>query len=289
MAWTRRLVWAGRLPVRLTIKLGGSILEASTIRMSLLREISELRTDGHEVILVHGGGKALNRALAEMGLESRFVSGLRVTDAATMRVATMVLAGEVNKRLVAELASLGSSAVGVSGADAGAVRCIPVASIPGAPQDLGFVGKPVRTAGTLFDLVLSAGMIPVVASIALGEDGTLYNVNADQMASICASGCRCESLLYLTDVPGIRGENGEIIREASEREIASLREKGVVSGGMLPKTESCLEALRRGVKSVYILPGAQEALLSGFFAGQTRLGTRLVTTTGAQVSANAGS
>jgi acetylglutamate kinase len=273
--------------VRLTIKLGGSILEQSKIRISLLREISELRTSGHEVVLVHGGGKALNRALAEMGLESRFVLGLRMTDAATMRVATMVLAGEVNKRLVAELSSFGSNAVGVSGADAGSVRCIPVSSLPGAPQDLGFVGKPVGMDGKLFDLLLNAGMIPVVASIALGADGKLYNVNADQMASICASGCKCESLIYLTDVAGIRGENGEIIRETSEREIASLRARGVVSGGMLPKTESCVEALRRGVKSVYILPGAQEGVLSGFFAGQTPLGTRLVMETGTQVSTKA--
>jgi acetylglutamate kinase len=261
--------------LRLTIKLGGSILEDGAIRGSLLHDIATLRRSGHEVILVHGGGKALNRALAQMGLESQFIGGLRVTDAATMRVATMVLAGEVNKMLVAELAILGVKSAGFSGADAGCVLCAPLSANPAGPLGLGFVGRPTKIDADFFDLLMRAGITPVVASIGLGEDGRLYNVNADQMASICACGTGCATLVYLTDVAGIKLETGEVIGEISESGIKELRGKGVLSGGMLPKTESCLLALSGGVDNVSILPGAVPGVLPQFFAGSKAFGTRI--------------
>ncbi len=198
--------------MRFTVKLGGSILEDADIRRALLAQVAELERDGHEVILVHGGGKSLNRRLGELQISSRFVDGLRVTDAETLAVAVMVLAGEVNKTLVAEMQALGSTAIGICGADGAAVRCRPLAGSPGYPDELGFVGQPISVNRSLFKLLLGGGLVPVVSSIAYGDDGQLYNVNADQMASVCAWGTGCESLVYLTDVPGVQDDAGEVIR-----------------------------------------------------------------------------
>ena len=259
--------------MRITIKLGGSILEETGIRLKLLAQVTGMAARGHEVILVHGGGKSLNRRLSQMQMTSRFIDGLRVTDAETLGVAVMVLAGEVNKKIVAEMSRLGTRALGVCGADAGAVRCVRLSEIPGNPDGLGFVGKPTEVDRTFFELVLGSGIVPVVSSIALGADFQLYNVNADQMASACASGTRCEALIYLTDVPGVRDENGSVLRSMGKSEILDFRARGILSGGMLPKTSSCLEAVEAGVASVYILPGASPDVLTNFEEG--REGTKI--------------
>jgi len=259
--------------VRITIKLGGSILEESGIRTRLLDQVARMAKLGHEILLVHGGGKSLNRRLAQLQMTSRFVDGLRVTDAETLDVAVMVLAGEVNKRIVSELNRLGIPALGICGADAAAVRCVRLSELPGTPQEIGFVGKPSSVNGSFFDLVLRSGLMPVVSSLALGPGGQLYNVNADQMASACAAGTRCDSLIYLTDVPGVRGADGAVIRSMGKSEIRELRASGVLSGGMLPKTSSCLEAVEAGVSSVYILPGASPDVLADFSEG--REGTQI--------------
>jgi acetylglutamate kinase len=273
MTWTKLKDCWRVPPLRLTVKLGGSILEDAAIRSSILSQIADIRRQGHEVILVHGGGKSLSRRLNQLGLESRFVGGLRVTDAETLRVAVMVLAGEVNKTLVAEMASLGVHSVGVCGADAAAVTCNRLSDIPGNPAGLGFVGKPKEINRRFFDLVLEAGLLPIVSSIAMGSDFNFYNVNADQMASICAWGTSCSSLVYLTDVPGLLGEDGSLCRSVGRKEIERLRDKGILSGGMLPKTSSCLEALEHGVPSVYILPGANAQVLHRFMIGTLEEGS----------------
>jgi acetylglutamate kinase len=259
--------------LRITIKLGGSILEEAAIRQRLLAQVSGMAARGHEIILVHGGGKSLNRRLAQMQMTSRFIDGLRVTDAETLEVAVMVLAGEVNKRIVAEMGRLGTKALGICGADAGAVRCARLSELPGNPDGIGFVGKPTEVDRSFFELVLGSGIVPVVSSIALGPDAQLYNVNADQMASACASGTGCDSLIYLTDVPGVRDEDGSVLRALGKSEILSLRARGILSGGMLPKTSSCLEAVEAGVASVYILPGASPDVLTNFEEG--REGTKI--------------
>jgi acetylglutamate kinase len=259
--------------LRLTVKLGGSILEESGVRMRLLAQVSEIVKQGHQTILVHGGGKSLNRRLAQMQIASEFVEGLRRTDSETLAAAVMVLAGEVNKKVVAELARFQTRAVGICGADAQAVQCIPAEGLPGYPRGIGFVGKPAEVNGAFFDMLLGADLVPVVSSIALGPDCNLYNVNADQMASACAAGAGCSSLVFLTDVPGVRDENGSVMGQISEAEIMSMRARGILSGGMLPKTSSCLEALASGVKTVHILPGLSPDVLTKFVNGTLKEGT----------------
>jgi acetylglutamate kinase len=261
--------------VRITVKLGGSILEDAGTRSRILTQVARIWEKGHETILVHGGGKSLNRRLSQMQMTSQFKEGLRVTDAETLEVAVMVLAGEVNKRIVAELSRLGIGAAGICGADAGAVRCVRLSDLPGCPDGIGFVGKPSDVSRPFFDLILAAGLVPVVSSIALGPDGQLYNINADQMAAACASGTACTSLIYLTDVPGVRDENGSVIEHLGESGILNLRSRGTIKGGMLPKTSSCLEALGAGVEAVHILPGASPDILTQFIEGTLTEGTHI--------------
>jgi acetylglutamate kinase len=261
--------------LRITVKLGGSILEDAGIRLQILKQVSLAFSGGHQIILVHGGGKSLSRRLGQMEMTSQFIQGLRVTDSETLQVAVMVLAGEVNKKIVAELSELGTGAVGICGADGGAVRCVQLSNFPGQPSGIGFVGKPAGVKRSFFDLLLGAGLLPVVSSIALGPDFRLYNVNADQMASACASGTGSESLVFLTDVPGVRDEKGSVLKTLGPQEIESMRSKGILSGGMLPKTSSCLEALGSGVSSVHILPGAAADILTRFLDGNIPEGTRI--------------
>ncbi len=261
--------------MRITVKLGGSILEDSEIRRSLLAQVSRLKAQNHEILLVHGGGKSLSRRLLQLGLESHFQDGLRVTDGETLGVAVMVLAGEVNKKIVAEMDKLGTAAIGLCGADGGAIHCLRLSDLPGQPEGLGFVGKPIDVNGSFFDLIFGAGLVPVVSSIALGRDSQLYNVNADQMAAICASGTGCHSLIYLTDVPGVRDENGAVMSRIGSHDILAMRSRGTLKGGMLPKTTSCLEALAGGVASVYILPGSSPDILHMFIKGTLTEGTEI--------------
>ncbi len=259
----------------MAIKFGGSLLENAETRARLLGQVATLSASGTEIILVHGGGKSLTRRLKELGLESRFAEGLRVTDEATLRVAVMVLAGEVNKALVLELAGRGVRAMGLCGADGLAVRCARASDLPGYPAGLGFVGRPVGAERRVFDLLLGAGLMPVVASIAAGEDFHAYNVNADEMASTCAWGAGCEALVYLTDVAGVLDADGAVVRSLGDADIRRLRAGGVIAGGMLPKTESCLEALRHGVRTVQIVPGNAPDVLTRFSRGTLTEGTTI--------------
>jgi acetylglutamate kinase len=261
--------------LRVTIKLGGSILEDVHIRTQILAQIARMTWKGYEVILVHGGGKSLNRRLSQLQMQSHFVDGLRVTDAETLGVAVMVLAGEVNKKIVAEMSRLGTRALGICGADGNAVRCVPAAGLPGYPDGIGFVGKPDSVDRSFFEMVLRSGIIPVVSSIALGPDSQFYNINADQMAAACATGTGCESLIYLTDVPGVRDANGAVMNSLGRSDIVRMRTEGILSGGMLPKTSSCLEAIEMGVKSVHILPGASPDVLAKFTDGSLIEGTKI--------------
>ena len=261
--------------MRITVKLGGSILEENSIRSNILSQVSGATALGHEVILVHGGGKSLNRRLDQLRIESRFKDGLRVTNAETLEAAVMVLAGEVNKKIVSEMNYSGALAVGICGADAGAVRCVRLSDLPGSPSDIGFVGKPSEVNRSFFDRAFDARWIPVVSSIALGPDGHLYNVNADQMASACASGAGCASLVFLTDVDGVKDENGSVLHDLTESDINDLRARGIIKGGMLPKTSSCLEALAAGVRDALILPGSQPGILLKFIEGTLTEGTHI--------------
>ncbi len=275
MGSTRARGCSREIHLRVTVKLGGSILEDTGIRSRILAQIAGMSAQRHEVLLVHGGGKSLSRRLSQLQMNSQFIDGLRVTDAETLDVAVMVLSGEVNKKIVAEMSQLGIQALGICGADAAAVRCVRLSGLPGYPAGIGFVGKPVDVNASFFKMIFKAGLVPVVSSIALGPDSKLYNVNADQMAAACASGTHCDSLIYLTDVPGVRDENGLVLGKINSVEIQNLRTRGILSGGMLPKTSSCLEALDAGVASVCILPGASPDILTRFADGTLMEGTKI--------------
>ncbi len=261
--------------MRVTIKLGGAILEEEESRREVVHQLAEAALEGNEIIVVHGGGRSLTRRLQQLGIASRFAGGLRITDSETLAVALMVLAGEVNKTFVRTLGSAGVRAVGICGADADCVRCERMVSVGRGSEDLGFVGVPTRVDRGFFETLLSAGLTPVVASLALGDDRLLYNVNADQMASTVAWATGSASLVFLTDVPGVLDEEGRVIAHLGSAEIARLRQSGALTGGMLPKTSACLEAIGRGVETVHILPGRVPGILSRFFTGRTAEGTRI--------------
>jgi acetylglutamate kinase len=190
-------------------------------------------------------------------------------------VAVMVLAGEVNKRIVSEMNRIGVLALGLCGADGAAVRCVRLSDLRGHPDGIGFVGKPTEVNLPLFNMLFQSRLIPVVSSIALGPDCRLYNVNADQMAAACASGTHCASLVYLTDVPGVRDDSGDVLGSLDQAAIHDLRSRGILAGGMLPKTSSCLEAIDAGVASVYILPGSSPDILIKFVEGTLTEGTKI--------------
>jgi len=258
---------------RVALKLGGSILEDAPTMGRIVEQVAAVVARGTEVVIVHGGGKRLNRRLEDLGIESRFVAGLRVTDEATLSVALMVLAGEVNKNLVVALGGMKVRAIGICGADVSCVRCERLEVPAGRGEELGFVGQPTKVDRRFFEQMFEIGLTPVVASVALGTDRHLYNVNADQMASVCASGTGCEALIYLTDVAGVMDARGRVISSLDAKSIEKLRLEGVLTGGMLPKTASCLEALRNGVNSVYILPGKSPGALSKALEGGETEGT----------------
>jgi len=256
--------------MRLVVKVGGAALDNKDVVKNFAHSISGLARRGHQVVVVHGGGMALSRTLRELGRETKFVNGLRVTDSATRDVALMVLAGQLNKMLVAALTASGQTAIGLCGGDLGLFRAAK------KNADLGYVGEVCRVDCAWIERMWSHGAVPVVSSIALGVDGEYYNVNADQMASACAIACKADALIFLTDVPGVKGSDGDVIRYLDISSIPSMIESAVISGGMLPKLEACTRALERGVHRVRIMPAAQVEVLPGFFTHSVQYGTEVV-------------
>lgn len=259
---------------RTVIKLGGSILINAELRQKLVAQIAELHRAGQELILVHGGGKQIAAVLAKLGVESRFHDGLRITDAAARNVVQMVLAGQVGKDLVAELARVGVNAASIAGGDGQSFLAEKMAAEDGT--DLGFVGRIVKTNPALIDAMLSAGVMPVVACLALGiDDQEYYNVNGDQMAASVAAGTGAETLVFVTDVGGVLDGEGNQITELNRDGINELLANGVASGGMRPKLRACLEALDAGVKRILIVGAVEEnVLLRALQAGEL-LGTKI--------------
>lgn len=261
--------------MRVVVKIGGAALEDKVLVHKCARAIVELSDGGrHQVAVVHGGGAALTRTLLQLGKESNFINGLRVTDSETRDVALMVLAGKVNKALVAELASLGQPAIGMCGADGLSFRARKKAN--NGAGDLGFVGEICSTDPRWIEAIWSAQGIPVISSVALGIDGQYYNVNADQTAAACAVACHAHALIFLTDVPGVKSADGSVIRWLQMKQIDNLVKTSVVNGGMLPKLEACQEALRRGVGRVRILPATEVSLLPDFYTSKIECGTEVM-------------
>jgi acetylglutamate kinase len=258
--------------MKFVIKLGGATLEDPGLLAGCARAIAELARSGSQVVLVHGGGTQLTRTLKQLGKESQFVDGLRVTDAETRDTALMVLAGRVNKTLVAALGGLGQPALGLAGGDGLMFRARRKRTAP----DLGFVGEIASSDTRWLDTITAASAIPVLSSMALGFDGEYYNVNADEMASACAVAWHADALVFLTDVAGVRGADGDILRWLSVDQIAVLARDAVISGGMLPKLAACREALLHGVKRVRILPAEAAAVLPDLCTARIPHGTEVL-------------
>lgn len=258
--------------MKIVVKIGGAALDSEETLRKCARAVADLAGAGHQVAVVHGGGKALTRTLAQLGKESNFVNGLRITDSETRDVALMVLAGRVNKALVAALGAAGQPAMGMCGGDGLAFRARKKAT---NGCDLGFVGEITAVEPRWIDAIWSNGAVPVISSLALGSDGEYYNINADQMAAACAIGCKANALIFLTDVAGVKGADGAVIRWLDVRQIPALRQSAVVSGGMLPKLEACQEALRRGVSRVRILPASDADVLSQLYFSKIDSGTEV--------------
>jgi acetylglutamate kinase len=262
-----------RLAVKIVVKIGGAALEDRSTLHKCSRALVELARDGHHVAVVHGGGNALTRMLKRMGKESDFVNGLRVTDGETRDIALMVLAGIVNKRLVAAIVAAGLPAIGICGGDGATFRAHKK-QLPDC--DLGFVGEICSVEPRWLEAIWSEGGIPVIASFALGLDGEYYNINADQMASACAVACHADSLIFLTDVEGVKNADGEVIPWLNTKEVAVLVAASVIGGGMLPKLEACSQALHKGVGRVRILPAAQVENLPQFYFMKMECGTEVI-------------
>ena len=258
--------------MRYVVKIGGRAIEDAATLQACAQAVADMAKDGNQVAVVHGGGAALTRTLKQMGKQSEFISGLRVTDAETRDAALMVLAGSINKQLVAAISARGQMAVGLSGGDGMVFRARKKRTAP----DLGFVGEIAASDPRWLHAVWQMGGIPVLSSIALGFDGEYYNINADEMAAACAVACRAEALVFLTDVPGVRGADGEIMRWLSLKQIPELASASVISGGMLPKLGACREALLHGVQRVRILPAESARILPDLCSTKITEGTEVM-------------
>ncbi len=253
--------------MRVLIKLGGTLLDDAAKRRDLARQLAGIAR-GVELVVVHGGGKQVTRHLEERGIKSRFVNGLRVSDETVIDAVTNVIAGGINKRLVAALCAAGKPSVGLSGVDG----LLTLAEALNA--DLQFVGKPARTDGKLFQLLVDGGYMPVVACLAADAQGNVYNVNADQMAVSCAHGWSADKLFFLTDVAGVKNGTGSVIREMTPQEAEDLIEAGIAHGGMQAKLEAAIWALQGGLSEVVIASGQEADICCRLLAGEL-IGTRL--------------
>ena len=262
----------GLKEMRYVVKLGGATLENPELLHECAKAIAELVKDGNQVAVVHGGGVQLTRTLKQLGKASEFIAGLRITDAETRDTALMVLGGGVNKALVASLGAHGQPAVGLSGGDGLVFRARKKRTAP----DLGFVGEIAAADPRWLEAIWQMGAVPVISSIALGFDGEYYNINADEMAAACAGACKADALVFLTDVAGVLGADGSVMRWLSIDQIADLTRDAVISGGMLPKLSACREALLNGVKRVRILPAAVAASLPDLCSSRINQGTEVM-------------
>lgn len=239
MATEKNKVWV--------VKFGGSLLSDQAARKAFLKDAARLAKT-NPMVLVHGGGPEINAALDKMGIVSTWVNGRRVTDDAAMGVVEGVLSGQVNKNLVGELNALGGKAVGLSGRDGGILKAKPV-------PELGRVGEPDRADPKLISVLLKAGFLPVLSSVAAGRDFGALNVNADEAAAALAIALKARRLVYLTDVPGVLDAHKTTIPTIRIADIKKLIDTKVITGGMIPKVLSCKNALKKGVAEINIIDG----------------------------------
>ncbi|KQN25110.1 acetylglutamate kinase [Sphingomonas sp. Leaf33] len=244
------------------VKYGGHAMGDPELARDFAEDVTLLKMVGINVVVVHGGGPQIGAMLKRLGVESRFHDGLRITDKPTAEIAEMVLAGSINKEIVAWIAQAGGRAVGISGKDANLVVASKVTGREADPLqgierhvDLGFVGEPTRVDPTILTSLNAQGFIPVVAPVALGADGHTYNVNADTMAGAIAAELRAARFFLLTDVPGVLDKDKQLLTDLDPAAIAGLRADGTITGGMIPKLETCVAAVEGGVDAAVILDG----------------------------------
>jgi acetylglutamate kinase len=244
------------------IKYGGHAMGDAEAQRDFAEDIVLLKAVGINPVVVHGGGPQIGAMLKKLGIESSFVGGLRVTDAATAEVAEMVLAGKINKEIVGWLAALGGRAVGISGKDANLVLAEKVRRTQPDPNsgierhvDLGFVGEPVAVDPTILINLTKDNFIPIVAPVALGADGATYNINADTMAGAIAGALGAKRFFLLTDVAGVLDKAGALLTDLDRTAIDALKADGTITGGMIPKVETCIAAVDAGVEAAVILDG----------------------------------
>jgi acetylglutamate kinase len=265
--------YAGRTFV---VKYGGHAMGDPKAARDFAEDIVLLKAVGINPVVVHGGGPQIGAMLKKLGVESEFVDGLRVTDAATAEIAEMVLSGAINKQLVSWIAAAGGKAIGISGKDANLVTATKVKRTTKDPGsnieraiDLGFVGEPAKIDTTILETVIEAGIIPVIAPIGAGNDGHTYNINADTMAGALASALGAARLFLLTDVAGVLGKKGELLTDLTPGDVIRLRNDGTISGGMIPKLETCVTAVEAGCEAAVVLDGrVPHAMLLEFFTSR---------------------
>jgi acetylglutamate kinase len=242
------------------VKYGGHAMGAENLARDFARDMVLLEQSGVNPVVVHGGGPQIGSMLKKLGIESHFSGGLRVTDKATVEIVEMVLAGSINKQIVGYINAQGGRAIGLCGKDGNMVTATKLArnGDAGSPHeeiDLGFVGEPTKVDTMVLDQVLGRELIPVLAPVAQGADGQTYNINADTFAGAIAGALKAERLLFLTDVPGVLDANKQLIKHLRVGDIPSLIADGTITGGMIPKVETCMYAIDQGVEGVVILDG----------------------------------
>lgn len=265
--------YAGRSFV---VKYGGHAMGDPKAARDFAEDIVLLKAVGINPVVVHGGGPQIGAMLEKLGVETTFIDGLRVTDAETAKVAEMVLSGAINKELVGWIAAAGGKAIGISGKDGGLVTATKIERTTRDPEsniekavDLGFVGEPTHVDTSILETASGSGMIPVVAPIGVGEDGHTYNINADTMAGAIAAALGAARLFLLTDVAGVLGKDGALLTNLAPGDIADLKEDGTVSGGMIPKLETCTRAVEAGCDAAVVLDGrVPHAMLLEFFTAR---------------------
>jgi len=244
------------------VKYGGHAMGDPELARQFASDIVQLKLCGINPVVVHGGGPQIGRMLDKLGIVSRFEDGLRVTDAATMEVVEMVLAGSINKGVVADIQRAGGRAVGISGKDGNLCLAKKLTRTKRDPSsniekvvDLGFVGEPAKISPALLETILHSDAIPVIAPIGVSADGDSYNINADTFAGAIADAMKAKRLLLLTDVAGVLDANRQLMSELKVADVPSLVADGTISGGMIPKVESCVQVVKGGVEGVIILDG----------------------------------
>ncbi|MER2509964.1 acetylglutamate kinase [Amaricoccus sp.] len=255
----------------IVIKLGGHAMGSDEAMDEFARDVVLMKQCNVNPVVVHGGGPMINDMLKRLDIKSEFVEGKRVSDAATVEVVEMVLSGRINKRIVQAINAQGGKAVGLSGKDASLMICekdLATVTRDGRriEVDLGFVGRPVEMNPEVLRSFLGSDFIPVVAPLGMGRHGETYNVNGDTAAGAIAAAMKADRLLLLTDVPGVKDERGELRTQLTPTDVSRLTEEGVIAGGMIPKTQTALDAIGGGVRAVVILDGrAPHAVLLELF------------------------